>query len=338
MNQKIIYYLGAGASAGAIPVVNKINDRIDEQQKLIKIWLLKFDYEQEIKHFLTWYEQLLLMFVNDLKQTPSIDTLAKVYLYSNPTKYQAYNNFISYFFAIEEFLGGIDKRYLGFIAGILNGSNKNLNEKILVYSWNYDLQFERAYSIFLSDSDKLHGASLPEYYLNRLPSQDFNPLSEKFSLIKLNGTLGYLENKTKNFISIDFIKGIKTEQELLLSLFNLKIKVTNKPESFKNLLRYSWEFKPNSADYSNFSSHYNVNLISPKEVVLVVIGYSFPFFNREIDKRILGSLKLNKVYIQAPNEALPGIKSSFRSIKPEFSETNIELINSIDSFFIAPQL
>ena len=317
MNQKIIYYLGAGASAGAIPVVNKINDRIDEQQKLIKIWLLKFDYEQEIKHFLTWYEQLLLMFVNDLKQTPSIDTLAKVYLYSNPTKYQAYNNFISYFFAIEEFLGGIDKRYLGFIAGILNGSNKNLNEKILVYSWNYDLQFERAYSIFLSDSDKLHGASLPEYYLNRLPSQDFNPLSEKFSLIKLNGTLGYLENKTKNFISIDFIKGIKTEQELLLSLFNLKIKVTNKPESFKNLLRY---------------------LISPKEVVLVVIGYSFPFFNREIDKRILGSLKLNKVYIQAPNEALPGIKSSFRSIKPEFSETNIELINSIDSFFIAPQL
>ena len=61
-------------------------------------------------------------------------------------------------------------------------------------------------------------------------------------------------------------------------------------------LSFAWE---------NEGSNYSVVQDSIEAVkdceVLVVIGYSFPFFNREIDRQIFkGMLKLKKIYIQDP--------------------------------------
>ena len=71
--------------------------------------------------------------------------------------------------------------------------------------------------------------------------------------------------------------------------------------------------------------------------VLVVIGYTFPFFNREIDRKILNHLRPQvKVYIQDkyPNR----IKQNFRAVKNTIPEGHIELKEETDQFFLPPEL
>lgn len=70
---------------------------------------------------------------------------------------------------------------------------------------------------------------------------------------------------------------------------------------------------------------------------LVVIGYSFPLFNREIDIAILEHMEndsLNSIYIQ---DLYPKkIKTSIASILPDFDEDRIDITPSenLDEFFI----
>jgi len=55
--------------------------------------------------------------------------------------------------------------------------------------------------------------------------------------------------------------------------------------------------------------------------VLVVIGYSFPFFNREVDRKIIGEMKnLKKVYFQDKNP---------HNIKLRFQAIRNDLLNKI---------
>jgi hypothetical protein len=51
-----------------------------------------------------------------------------------------------------------------------------------------------------------------------------------------------------------------------------------------------------------------------KTTHLVVIGYSFPVFNRKIDRQILANTMLDKVYIQDLPSALPGIENRVKAL------------------------
>lgn len=58
--------------------------------------------------------------------------------------------------------------------------------------------------------------------------------------------------------------------------------------------------------------------------ILIIIGYSFPYFNREIDRQIIGEMtQLEKVYIQDPNAN--EVKESFEAVLSEFQSINIKL-------------
>jgi|SRR6187402_223846 len=73
--------------------------------------------------------------------------------------------------------------------------------------------------------------------------------------------------------------------------------------------------------------------------VLVVIGYSFPFFNRDVDREIIRSMsKLRKIYIQDCNPE--NIKSRFLSILPDWEKNNVQIIpvNDVTEFFLPPEL
>ena len=72
---------------------------------------------------------------------------------------------------------------------------------------------------------------------------------------------------------------------------------------------------------------------------LVVIGYSFPFFNREVDRKIIRSMpKLKKIYIQ--DYAPLNIKSRFLSILPDWQDRGIQIIpvDDVNEFFLPPEL
>jgi hypothetical protein len=57
--------------------------------------------------------------------------------------------------------------------------------------------------------------------------------------------------------------------------------------------------------------------------ILLVIGYSFPFFNREVDRKIIGAMTgLEKVYFQAPDA--DDLKERFFAIRDD--AINIKLV------------
>jgi len=80
-----------------------------------------------------------------------------------------------------------------------------------------------------------------------------------------------------------------------------------------------------------------VDKIIAQTDALVIIGYTFPFFNREIDRRMLQNLKPEaKVYIQDkyPNR----IKQNFKAVKADIPGVHIELKEETDQFFLPPEL
>ena len=75
--------------------------------------------------------------------------------------------------------------------------------------------------------------------------------------------------------------------------------------------------------------------------ILVIIGYTFPFFNREIDREIFSNMpNLEKIYVQDPNA--DKVKVSLKSILPvdKFSVLvkDENLIFDITNFFLPPEL
>ena len=71
--------------------------------------------------------------------------------------------------------------------------------------------------------------------------------------------------------------------------------------------------------------------------ILVVIGYSFPFFNRIVDRKILKMPQLRKIYFQAPSEGMNSVAQSFKSIR-EYPLEGIEKITETEQFFLPPEL
>ena len=69
--------------------------------------------------------------------------------------------------------------------------------------------------------------------------------------------------------------------------------------------------------------------------ILVLNGYSIPFFNREIDSQLIKPLKLDKVYIQDTNPEL--VKDRFLSIT-NFESERIQLIHNVDQFHLPSEL
>jgi len=70
--------------------------------------------------------------------------------------------------------------------------------------------------------------------------------------------------------------------------------------------------------------------------IIVVIGYSFPYFNREIDQLIFGrfSNKLRRVYIQYPEGVHVSIEERLKTLLPLGSEDLIVRISGTDLFYI----
>ena len=69
-------------------------------------------------------------------------------------------------------------------------------------------------------------------------------------------------------------------------------------------------------------------------IIMVVIGYSFPFFNREVDKQVLNALKqqpsFRKIYFQNPVLSGEQLKAQF-----ELDDTiGIVHVKDVDNFYI----
>ncbi len=305
MNQ-IVYLLGAGASYGERDNNNQIKRGVpivSEFEKTIDIIISKISRIQDNKNPLDRTEisnkSTIIKEMQWLKQRcvdyPTIDTYAKMLNVKGDTKtYNRLKKALSVFLLLIQDIKTRDLRYDGFIASIING-NRKLPSDIHILSWNYDAQFELAYSGYMKDYITLpfiwHDLNVIHKNLNISHSAD-----QGFLITKLNGTAFFMNKEDTTEDGIQDIY-FQNQDESLISIIS-KLLADDK---IIPTLSFAWEKKEEeNEEHDTFIKEIQQKLTIAE--VLVVIGYSFPYVNREIDRALLASMfGLKKIYIQDPN-------------------------------------
>lgn len=312
-NTKVTYYLGAGASAQALPIVNKI--RIDDHTEVkgMADCFLELSDEleglKELNENNISFRDIKVQSLRELAQKSvefgTIDTYAKYLYLLDKEKLLELKKTLIFFFLTEQLIKRkFDKRSLIFLTTILQKQHV-FPSNIKILTWNYDFQIETAASQFKTEKltykdSQEHDPPLISYF----PYLGFSVFNnEDPTLVHLNEIAGsYKVNSLiiDHFFNSDIVEDFNT----LLSNLEKRSKDVN------GFLNFAWE----QNHISQKSIEYACRIIENTNV-LVIIGYSFPFFNREIDKQIFDVFKRNeqlkKIYFQDPFNDGQFIKNQF---------------------------
>tara|TARA_B110000908_G_scaffold47705_1_gene58223 strand:- start:31212 stop:32246 length:1035 start_codon:yes stop_codon:yes gene_type:complete len=175
----------------------------------------------------------------------------------------------------------IDKRYIAFFSTML--VNRKMRENVKILNWNYDYMLEDAY-IKLFDDTNFNDLEEIRDVLG-IKNKFMNPSNEG-SIYRLNGSIGYTDKMRRgeyDFHSHKFNSDLKSDDNLAKKVYiEMLEKYKYTLESFdtiNSLLSFSWE---ENNDFLNL-----VKKSTKQTEKLIIIGYSFPFFNKTIDKAIL---------------------------------------------------
>ena len=208
----------------------------------------------------------------------------------------------------------IDDRYKSLFSVLLNkneDSEIKLNNDFKFITWNYDLQLETTFKLFLKDGNQLNNKSLNKKF--KFTNDESLQLNDVFHL---NGYRGFYDVKdgiTENQFN--------TFEDYWLNNEYLYDAVINKSTHFNNHIKYAWE---QDLDHPFFQK---INNFLRSTEILVIIGYSFPAFNRQIDQNLLNKInnnKIKKIVYQDPNATKQMILNLFE--KPEIFKDKIEVI------------
>lgn len=329
MAHKITYYLGAGASAQCLPVVNQMAEDLKTTVQLFHNSYIQniektadnIKLKNSIIADLEWLAEICRTHYN-------VDTYAKkLFLSKNTSEYLRLNRVLSVYFTIQQKLKIPDKRYDNFWASILS-STAHLPNNLRIISWNYDSQLELSYKNFANSNglaDAYSSLGMSCFHNN---SDDI--YTKTFGIFKLNGSAKIVQNALNSSYLVDdmdsdfriFFKSLLNSYEMLKQLEAKK--------NDANELSFAWEHDLNSSYYQKLKESIT------DTTVLVVIGYSFPYFNRMVDKLIINECMpaLHTVYIQAPNAE--NLRERFLSMNNMAS--NIYLRRDEDQFTFPNEL
>lgn len=320
---KITYILGAGASYNALPIINEFQNVMQTVHKILKDIIvndritnesidenLKYVYKKicsnkSSKDFLIYFNNQLAFYIQKLKKFSTIDSYAK-YLYINKNKngmneYNKYKLFVSTFFILFQdhfyiFLKKINKndkdyqkndlRYSDFLVNLL--TEDELPHNTMVLSWNYDFQFQYALKDFFPNE-------FGEYdLLSPFKTGFFNSKLDTFFLYQLNGIAnhGLID---ENHYTFDFeqkmVPLVEDNFTFIKNVLHQYKSLDNAP-IIKNLsITYAWENELSSI----IENKADIKKHLEETTHLVIIGYSFPFTNRKIDKNIFEYINHNKI-------------------------------------------
>lgn len=352
--QKVTYLLGAGASAGCIPVVNNMaKDLLNTGSRFGDIFFKKpglpdqiagiFNeiglYNENVKEILRELEWLS----NICNTHYSIDTYAKkLFIKNDEAGYLKLKNSLSLYFTIQQTLAPPDKRYDNFWASILNGQF-DFPKQLRIISWNYDSQLELSYKNFTSS------ISLEDAY-GKIKMASFhdnihNIETGEFGIFKLNGSAKALKKDRHrtytNYLIENFDLPNENDKEGREKLFDKIFSIANAvkingmktmDENLTTAISFAWEHRVGEDYYLKLRD----SIIDTG--ILVVIGYSFPFFNRKIDKLIINDFMphLEKVYFQAPDAE--NLKERFLAITDRIQDHNLILRKDENQFTFPNEL
>ena len=104
-------------------------------------------------------------------------------------------------------------------------------------------------------------------------------------------------------------------------------------EKYKNSIYFAW----NEDEVTKKAREYAKQIISETDI-LVVIGYSFPYFNRDVDRSIFKALegRGRTVYIQTTDNTFESVKNRAAGITYVFK--NAKPFTELDQFLIPNEL
>lgn len=329
-DKNITYYLGAGASAEALPLVNniKVDDKViygipASFRELAKKLILQSDVLEENYNIRDSIVDQLKFFAEKAELFGTIDTYAKYLFLKDKSVLKKLKDTLIFFFLYKQCLKKFyDKRALIFLTTILQYETI-FPSNVKILSWNYDYQIEMAALNFVTPDFVRNSGT----YKRKRPLVEHFPangimVNPEFDLIHLNGCAGYYQ--LENFSEHVYDNKITD----INSLFNF-LKKTNMEE----FLNFAWE----GNDISN-KAIAEAEMIAARTDILVVIGYTFPVFNREIDKGIFAKLNANsnlKIYFQDPNKDGKFLKSQFGL---NIDAEKIISIKSVGNYYIPLEL
>ena len=307
----VIYLIGAGASYGqrgineqgetvpgvierGLPVVNQLGPAIDWYCKGIRRVSAIYSEPCDDSDYPNLYKEL--KWLKDKCQTyPTIDTFAKkCSVTDNQHELMRLKNALSSFFALIQSHQKRDLRYDGFIASIIRNDG-SLPNNISVLSWNYDYQMEYV----LQDFSRVETDILHVWQNQGITCKGFGSFidNSRFNCVKLNGTAMFSTVRENSLIDPSSYSPFQIEKWYRDGL-----------QSCKSNISFAWEKDDHFID--------SVIPLVKDAKVLVVIGYSFPYVNRAIDRKLVQNMgALKTVYIQ--DSAANDVKQSFETLLSE---------------------
>jgi len=299
---KIVYLIGAGASRGirttdkspndsstnkiveGMPIVSEIDERLGYfQNEISEFYRLRSnEFAEDVKYDVNKLISGFAWLREEASKHATIDTFAKkLFLTKDIESYDSVKFLLSLYFFMEQITNKPDSRYDTFYASLLTTDLK-LPDEIKILSWNYDSQFE----IMYKEYDKSIKYERIGEKLGVCDLKSDNTIQNP-SIIKLNGTAGFKMMSDPIFFKSVGIKHSYTIEAIVK-------RYSSKYNGDKTTLSFAWD--------NTKTDNFNVvsNCISDAEA-LVVIGYSFPFFNISVDRSIFKEMKhLKHIYIQDP--------------------------------------
>jgi len=343
MNE-ITYFLGAGASYQSMPLVNNFGDRFNNYLTFLRITLShRSEFIKENRKF-----------IDNIGEHLSFDTYFKKLFHQNSDEIVKYKALLLYYFIFEhlcplglynlKFNGNfpenrkkfnIDPRYDSLIAGLLKPVKGQCQfySKINIITWNYDHNILNAIRNFM-----FYPESIGSIIGRRQIEKNVFIFNEQIRAIHLNG-----------FIRHDSFNDSKVfEEQDLIQLFEKLIERNQSgvdlSEDVKDL-SFAWEnMKSDGAEPPKFINSASEAVKNSHSVI--VIGYSFPLYNRLFDQLILSKENLysKTIYLRDPrNTEIQEVLFSDFGVpknKYEASQESPELNSgsNCDSFFVPNQI
>lgn len=353
---KIIYYIGAGASYGnknkrelldegtederllvheGLPVVNEIAKCLVAFQEAVRNANI---IESKTYTFMDRYvtggtevnytRSRLLEDIKELykaaNEHSTIDTYAKkLYLTKQIRQLKKLKDVLATFFIWIQLESKTDQRYDTFLANILQMDNLSLPLNISVISWNYDSQFELAYKNYSNNKlpiyDKLGENSMPNNQNSGV-------------IFKLNGSANFGDFNMVDYILNHRERDVHPLVQLIEYYGHLEADTTELGFDFHSHLSFAWESTERQKEMIT-----TINQITSDTEAIVVIGYSFPYFNRDIDRAIFSKVPaLKTIYIQDPNPE--SVEPSLRAVLDENRNVKIEYQKDCTQFYLPREL
>ena len=258
----------------------------------------------------------------------TIDTFAKkLYLTNKESDFDKVEKLLSIYFVVEQHINRPDNRYDTFLASVLT-KELMLPSDIAVLTWNYDSQFEVAYREYNEHNPRKIGMC-SEY------GNEYRTCSNP-QIFKLNGTASFMElNPVGEWCNSDAESISTLPIDVLLNKYL--------SDGNHSMLTFAWDnSRVEGSENSKWFWEQLQRKISDAEC-LIVIGYTFPYFNREVDRNLFEMMpRLRQIYVQAPNaidlcnSVIPVLSDT--QIRGRNLDRNITPISNCEQFYIPPQL